>query len=71
MSNLVEKIQQEVTFEKVLSAALKTPAVKNLIWKITFVRRGKDGQVITQQVLFRLVTGMDEGKCIVLSFGFI
>ena len=52
-------------------SSLKTPAVKNLIWKITFVRRGKDGQEITQQVLFRLITGMDEGKCIVLSFGFI
>ena len=51
--------------------ALETPAVKNLIWKITFERKGKDGKQITQQVLFRLVTGFDENKSVILSFGFL
>lgn len=57
------------TFE--FLTALRTPAVENLIWKVTFIKTGKDGREITSQVLFRLVTGTDEGKSVVLSFGFL
>lgn len=51
--------------------ALKTPAVRNLIWKVTFERKGSDGKTIEQELLFRLVTGMLDGKPVVLSFGFL
>lgn len=67
--NMTEMFGEIVSYEYL--ASLKTPAVRNLIWKITFVRTGKDGREITQQVLFRLITGTDERQHIVLGFGFV
>lgn len=67
--NMTEMFGKMISFEFLTS--LRTPAVKNLIWKITFTKTGKDGREITQQVLFRLIAGTDEGKHIVLSFGFV
>ena len=67
--NMTEMFGKLISFEFLVS--LKTPAVKNLIWKITFTKTGKDGREITQQVLFRLIAGTDEGQLIVLSFGFV
>ena len=67
--NMTEMFGKMISFEFLTS--LKTPAVKNLIWKITFRKTGRDGREITQQVLFRLITGTDEGEHIVLSFGFV
>ena len=67
--NMTEIFGKLISFEFLVS--LKTPAVKNLIWKITFTKTGKDGREITQQVLFRLIAGTDEGQLIVLSFGFV
>ena len=67
--NMTEMFGKMISFEFLTS--LKTPAVKNLIWRITFTKTGKDGREITQQVLFRLIAGTDEGQHIVLSFGFV
>ena len=51
--------------------SLKTPTVRNLIWKAGFRRRGSAGQIIDQELLFRVVTGTLDGKTVVLSFGFL
>ena len=67
--NMTEMFGKMISFEFLTS--LRTPAVKNLIWRITFTKTGKDGREITQQVLFRLIAGTDEGQHIVLSFGFV
>ena len=67
--NMTEMFGKMISFEFLTS--LRTPAVKNLIWRITFTKTGKDGREITQQVLFRLITGTDERQHIVLGFGFV
>ncbi len=50
--------------------SLETPLVKNLLWKVTFVRKTPDKGVIRQQILFRLITGTLDGRTEVISFGF-
>ena len=49
----------------------KTPSVRNLLWIVTFERKGASGELITQELLFRLVLGRLEDGAIVLSFGFL
>lgn len=51
--------------------ALDTPAFGNLIWVVTFVRRGTNGVEIRRQLLFRLVTMTVDGKIVVASCGFL
>ena len=51
--------------------ALDTPAFGNLIWVVTFVRRGTNGAEIRRQLLFRLVTMEIDGKTEVASCGFL
>ncbi len=51
--------------------SLQTPAVRNLIWKTEFQRKGSNGRRITQELLFRLVSGTLDGRPVVLSFGFL
>lgn len=51
--------------------ALDTPAFHNLIWVVSFHRKGSKNQDICQQLLFRLVTMPDDEKNIVVSYGFI
>ena len=53
-----------------LLTALDTPAFGNLIWVVTFARRGTDGAEIRRQLLFRLVTMEVDGKVQVVSMGF-
>ena len=50
---------------------LETPAVRNLIWKVEFVRDDSDGSPVEQDMLFRLVTGNVDGETEVLSCGFL
>ncbi|HCG24973.1 MAG TPA: hypothetical protein DE060_02450 [Lentisphaeria bacterium] len=50
---------------------LTTPAVQNLIWRVTFERKGSDGKMIAQDLLFRLVAGTVDEQPTVLSFGFL
>lgn len=54
-----------------LLTALDTPAFGNLIWVVTFVRRGTNGAEIRRQLLFRLVTMEVDGKVQVVSMGFM
>ena len=66
----------EKNFGKIVNShfltSLKTPAVKNLIWTVTFERKSSDKKTtITQQLLFRLVTGTIDGKVYVTSLGFL
>lgn len=52
---------------------LQTPLVQNNIWVVTFEReagQGKEKETITQQLLFRLVTGEIDGMTRVLGLGF-
>ncbi len=51
--------------------ALEAPVFKSQIWKVTFVRKNRDGSEVTQQVLFRLVTGELDGKPVTVGFWFI
>ena len=51
--------------------ALDTPAFCNLIWVTTFVRKGKNGDEIRRQLLFRVVTLTVDGKIQVASYGFL
>ena len=50
---------------------LKTPAVRNLIWKVGFERDAADGDEVEQDMLFRLVTGKVDDETEVLSCGFL
>ncbi len=52
---------------------LKTPGVKNLIWRVTFERPSANtgGDPIRQELLFRLVTAELEGKAEVIGMGFL
>ena len=50
---------------------LDTPAFGNLIWMVSFVRRGTNGAEIRRQLLFRLVTMEVDGKTEVASCGFL
>lgn len=50
---------------------LRTPAVTNLVWMISFERKGSDGESIEQDMLFRLVTGKVDGRTRILSMGLI
>jgi hypothetical protein len=50
---------------------LKTPAVRNLIWKVGFERDAADGDEVEQDMLFRLVTGKVDDETCVLSCGFL
>ena len=51
--------------------ALDTPAFDNLIWIVTFVRRGSGNTELSRQLLFRLVTMPVDGKTQVASCGFL
>ena len=51
--------------------SLDTPAFGNLIWVVTFVRRGANGKEIRRQLLFRLVTMRVDSKTQVVSCGFL
>lgn len=51
--------------------ALDTPAFCNLIWVATFVRKGKNGDDIRRQLLFRVVTMSVDDKIQVASYGFL
>ena len=50
---------------------LKTPAVRNLIWKVEFERDDSGGDEVEQDMLFRLVTGKVDDETCVLSCGFL
>ena len=54
-----------------LLTSLDTPAFGNLIWVVTFVRRGANDKEIRRQLLFRLVTMRVDGKTQVVSCGFL
>lgn len=54
-----------------LLTSLDTPAFGNLIWVVTFVRKGANGAEIRRQLLFRLVTMRVDGKTQVVSCGFL
>ena len=54
-----------------LLTALDTPAFGNLIWVVTFARKGTNGAEIRRQLLFRLVTMPVDGKTQVVSCGFL
>jgi len=62
----------KITAVKFLTA-LRTPAVTNLVWRISFERpgAGDDKKIIVQDMLFRLVTGKVDGRSKILSMGFI
>ena len=51
--------------------SLDTPAFCNLIWVATFIRKGKNGDDIRRQLLFRVVTMTVDGKIHVASYGFL
>ena len=67
--NFREKFGEIRDFRTLTS--LDTPAFGNLIWVVTFVRRGANGGEIRRQLLFRLVTMRVDGKTQVVSCGFI
>ena len=50
---------------------LDTPAVRNLIWRVEFERDTTDGDMVEQDMLFRLVTGNVDDETCVLSCGFL
>ena len=53
---------------------LETPLVMNNIWVVTFEREttaSGEKKVITQQLLFRLVTGEVDGSLHVIAMGFL
>ena len=50
---------------------LDTPAVRNLIWRVGFERTDSEGEPVSQDMLFRLVTGTVDGEVKVLSCGFL
>ncbi len=50
---------------------LKTPVVQNLVWKVTFVRKNDKGKKIEQELMFRLVVGVSDGKLHVIGMGFL
>lgn len=52
-------------------SALETPVVCNQVWLVSFERKNSRGEMVRQDLLFRLVTGMDNGKLKVIGFGFI
>ena len=49
---------------------LRTPLVRNLVWKVRFERKNREGGTLEQDMLFRLVTGTLDGRPVVLNFGF-
>ena len=49
---------------------LRTPLVRNLVWKVRFERENREGGTLEQDMLFRLVTGTLDGRPVVLNFGF-
>lgn len=51
-------------------AELMTPNVKNMIWLVSFDRKGSEGQMIRQEIIFRLITGTVDGQVNIISFGF-
>lgn len=51
--------------------SLETPVVSNRVWIVSFERKNSKNETIRQDLLFRLVTGMDQGKLKVIGFGFI
>ena len=67
--NFKEKFGEITEFR--LLTALDTPAFGNLIWVVTFARRGTNGNVIRRQLLFRLVTMEVDGRTEVVSLGFL
>lgn len=54
-------------------ADLKTPGVSNLIWRVSFERPSANpgGDPITQELLFRLVTGTLDAQPEVMRMGFL
>lgn len=52
-------------------AKLDTPVVENRVWVVTFERKNSKNEPVRQELLFRIVTGMDAGKVKVLGMGFI
>ena len=65
------KTSRESTLSQFGELNLTTPAVQNLIWRVTFERKGSDGKMIAQDLLFRLVAGTVDEQPTVLSFGFL
>ena len=67
--NFAEKFGKLREFR--LLTRLDTPAFGNLIWVVTFERKGTNGAEIRRQLLFRLVTMPLDGKTQVVSCGFL
>lgn len=41
------------------------------LWKIAFERKGTDGETLRQEALFQVVSGREDGREKIISFGFL
>ncbi|MBQ7207092.1 MAG: hypothetical protein IJS01_04775 [Lentisphaeria bacterium] len=41
------------------------------LWKIAFERKGTDGETLRQEALFQVVSGRENGREKIISFGFL
>ena len=67
----LEELSQPVSFAYV--TALEHVAITPHIWKVRFVRKGKDGNDYYLEALFRVLAGHDKetGEVIIVSFNFL
>lgn len=71
-SNFKKQFGEIISFRYLTE--LKTPLVDNNLWIVTFERYGGEGKEkkrITQELLFRLVTGEIDGMTRVIGLGFL
>lgn len=52
-------------------ADLEIPLFHNLLWKVQFERQGENQKKIRQELLFRLIVGIENGKTHVVGMGFL
>ena len=50
---------------------LKMPLMQNLVWRVDFVKKDEQGNLLEYQLLFRIVFGTIDGKVEILGMGFI
>ncbi|MDD3885657.1 MAG: hypothetical protein PHI35_02165 [Victivallaceae bacterium] len=67
--NVTQEFGELKSYEFMTS--LKAPVLKNLLWRVTFERKSESGKTVTNELMFRLVTGDLEEDIQLVSFGFI
>ncbi len=67
--SIVDTLGEPVSFTYLTT--LENPLLTVSLWKVRFSRKSSEGETITQEALFRVISGVGKGKFQVVSFNFL